>query len=389
MIHLVPRLFPDELLSSGLVRSTRHAHLPITTVTEYLTGREKWRPSFFQVGCLKTLSDVFGLTSMEVLNRHSIFPYATAFYLPDVLATSVKNALSTGKAATGIGSTVQNASDYVPFRQYCPKCALADVQQWAESYWHRAHNLPGALVCTTHNCALHRSDIRTSGRKSWSYALPHEVNGKCVISGRPTHFDELLAKHSVAMLHRKTGIATNDLPTQYREALFRKGLVSRHRQISAYKLSEWCRKLIGANPTRYGLSESEAEMNWLPLMVRPASGVPFMPLKHALFQVALEIQPRVEKPIMDYISTGNISHISVETDKMYAHDVHLVSSIYLKAGDSIRVKDALALAGCWSAFRHNRSAFPKTQKAVLELRHSIASARRINVDFKNQKVEGN
>lgn len=377
MIHLVQRLLPDELLTSGLVRTSRHAQLPISVVAEFLTGRVKWRPSFFQIGQVRTLAKAFDMTPTELLSRHTVFTYATAFMEPDVFAGSLANALSTGTAARAMGSTIQSVSDHVPWRQFCFQCVHEDLRRWGESYWHRKHNLPGVVICTAHGCVLRRTEMPTSGRNSWSYLLPHEVEVSRSIASRPSHFDINLAKSAVALLNRGLDAPSGQWSSKYRESLFRKGLVTPSRFVHAVKLQEWGRRQIGQSYKKYGLKESEATFSWMPLMVRPSEAIPFIPLKHTIFQTALELQPRVCIPKLDYISTGNFSRITAAVDSAYATALRQVIEIYLNTGDSLRVCDALALVGCWHSYRHNRRAFPALSDAVLELRQSGASVRRI------------
>lgn len=378
MIHLLQRPLRDELLTSALIRTSRHAHLPIPVVVRVLTGRPKLAPSFFQATHIVALAGAFEVDPKTLLSKHTVFPYATAFLESDVFEARMVSALATGKAATGIGATIQSVSDFVRWRQYCIDCVREDTLRWGESYWHRAHNLPGVLVCTIHGRVLRRTALLTSsGGGSWSYLLPQEAPGTRVLSKRASRFDIALARHSVSLLDRPLDLQPKNLPVQYRQALVEKGLLSADRDIDVMEMVRWARRIVGANPARYGLSPSESKLQWLGLMARPATTIPFVPLKHVILQSVFELQPSVDTPMFDFSPTGFLGHVSGLVDLRYAQAVRRVTAMHLKAGLTVRVPDALTMAKCWEPYRHNRAAFPRTQAAVMELRQSMASARRI------------
>jgi hypothetical protein len=410
MRYLLQRPLPDELLSSVWVRSARRAGLPIATVTRALTQGRKWAPSFFHVGHLADLAPLMELTPLDLLWQHTVFPYATAFFEPTTFEKALVAALSTGYAAIGMGAVTQSVSDHVRFRRYCPVCAREDQKQWGESYWHRSHNLPGVLLCLGHGRVLGETELQTAGSRRWSYALPHELVGGRALKKRPRAFDVELARLSVATLARapvgKDGTAPSSQtgrPTiWYREALVAQGLLSRHRQVSVQKLVAWAESIIEGKLTRLGFLSKDADLAWLGLMVRPKVGIPFVPLKHLVFETALALaraagptnttraaglvaaaEPPCDRALheLDHVPSGLSgppSWLLAERDKQYAAAVVAVVRGYKQRREQVRVRDALTEAGCWTEFRHDRTKFPRVSAVVQGLRLSAVSARQIN-----------
>lgn len=376
----MPRPQQDELLSSCLARACRRAGLPIGTVMQALTGGRKWAPGFFQAGHVAELADVLGMQPMDLLWRHTVFPYATAFLAPAVYAAALEAALATGPRAVGMGAVTQSVSDQVQLRRYCRLCAREELGRLGESYWHREHNLPGVLVCRTHRSVLRESDLRASSGRTWSVHLPHEVSGVRVLARRPAPLHWALAEGATMLLSRKCSVPAMRGPAWYREALVAEGLLSPDRTVCAQALMDWGRSgLIAAQRggtatgCYLGLRERETRLDWLPLMVRPRVGTPFVPLKHLLFEALLAVQPQMSDETvgrLDYVSSGPPGRDASALDRAYEKAVRAALARHRSAGHRVRVSDVLSEVGCWSGFRHDRRSFPRVARAVAGLRWS-------------------
>jgi hypothetical protein len=361
-----------------------------------------------------------GAKPMDLLWQHTVFPYATAFFEPGTFENATRAALSTGSSATGMGAVTQSVSDHIRFRRFCPACIIEDKKRWGESYWRRSHNLPGVLVCLVHNRVLTQTQLRTAGRLSWSYALPHELQGSPVLRQRPSTFEVELARCSIATLGRaqpgQPGTLQAARPASwYRAALQELGLLSTNRQVSVQKLAAWAQSAIGGKLTRFGFAEKYTSLAWLGLMVRPKISIPFVPLKHLVFETLLALErtavvasavdnavavnelpataagsagPRspVETAVgvtlrkLDHVPSGMSGppiHLLEARDKQYAAAVLNVIRDYKNRGERARVNDALTEAGCWSEYRHDRTNFPRVSAVVSRLRMSTVSAKQV------------
>jgi len=373
--YLLARPLPDELLGSVWIRTVRRAGLPVRAVASAVTGR-KWAPGFFQVAHLTDLAPLLDMEPMALLWQHTVFPYTTAYFEQPVFETALSAALSIGIGAIGMGAVTQSASDLVPFRRFCTACAREDRHRWGESYWHRAHNLPGVLLCLRHGAVLRETSLRTTGWKDWDGQLPHQLSGKRLLHRRVTAFDTEVASRTVALLGREQGTPVARDPVRYRTQLIDGGLLTPTRQVNAQKLAQWVRGRMGGPPKDYGFTGRDAEMRWLTLMVRPQSGHPFVPLKHLLFEAALATRPIAgQQATVDHIPSGPSGRNTTDLDRKYAAAVRRVVAGYVKRGERVRIQDALTEAGCWSTFRHAREQLPRVATAVLQLKTSEAAAR--------------
>ena len=377
MKHLVQRPLPDESICSALMRTARRAGLPIGALTPALTGGRKWYPGFFQGGHLAALADCLRVAPEELLWSHTYFPYATAFFDRAQRERCQSNALSIGKTALGQSVVTQGVSEHCPFRRFCAACAEADVLAWGESYWHRRHNLPGVRICLTHQLPLTETPLPTTGTGQWRDVAPAEALGRLFSTRSFTPFDLEVARRSASLLAMREIAADGLSRTHYRHALIRKGLLSSDRQVNAASLSAWAIDAIGLSKQLLGLKNADLDFAWMAQMVRPNAGIPATPFKHVIFQSVISIVCATDDPVLDHVPSGPSGGHLEELDAQYSRRLSQVINRALRDGERVRVKDALIAAGCWSAYRHAPAAFPKTGAAVLALRKSDASARRI------------
>ena len=274
-----------------------------------------------------------------------------------------------------MGAVTQGVSDQVPFRRLCIQCAREDRSRWGESYWHREHNLPGVLFCVAHHRMLREVDLRTSGTQAWSYALPHELLGGRVPPRGPSQFALELAQRSVSRLNRPFEAPLLRRPLWYREELIGHGLLSPTRQVSVQALVSWGLAVLGGKAVHFGFNENDARLQWLSLMVRPRESIPFVPLKHLVFETVLALSGHSDTPILDHVPSGLSPRPKEVRDREFAAAVMAVANSYAARGEQVRVSDALTEAKCWATFRHDRKLFPRTVAAVRNLRSSAVSVR--------------
>ncbi len=388
---LAPRRFLDELLSSVWTRMCRDTSLPVTALTTQVVGR-KWTPGFFQAGHLAQTAELFGVPPEQLLMRHTVFPYATAFFSPEVRVAAMRNALSVGVDARGVGAVTQSVSDHVDCRRYCRECAQQECNRTDESYWHRSHNLPGVLVCLKHRCMLHEvKALATNGRSSWSYALPHEVAGTLLRapSTKARRFLNKLAELSVGLLSEPTladgltSVQCSSLgaSTWYRDELVRRELLGSESQLDSVALRQYTSRVVagGLPESVTRLDPETSESRWPHLMTQPGCKIPFIPLKHLIFRAALGLCPTTEevRGMLNYVAQPHYRGKHRETiDGTCALRVRRAVDDALAAGKTLSVATALQMAGCWQLFRHSRTDFPQLEAEVRRLRTSEASLRK-------------
>lgn len=373
MRYLMPRPLPDELVGSAWIRAVRRTGVPIAVATRIMTGGRKFSPSLFTLAHLAELGAFLRIEPQELLWEHTFFPYVTAYYSAELHAKAVSLVFDRGSALTGLGSLVQGVSDYSRLRRLCPMCVHEDLERWRQSYWHRQHNLPGTLACTRHGVLLHVTTLPTVS-KVWHGVLPEDVR----VPRRPlapTPFLTRLAQSSEALLGRCRSEPLERDASWHREQLVTKGLVSPGWAVDSRKASAWLAASMQLPPEVLGLPARDASLRWIGNMVRPGYDQPFVPLKHVLFETALELQDMLAEPILNHIPTGMKSLATPEADANAARAVLAVVRSYVARGERVGVGQALTEAGCWSRFRHSSKAYPQVQAALAYLKSSPAAMR--------------
>ena len=375
MKHLIQRPLPDESICSALIRTSLKVGLPIGVITPAVAGGRKWYPSFFQCGPLEALADATRMPVAELLLLHSFFPYASAFFDAPLYERSVKIALSTGPTARSQAPVTQGVSDHCPHRRFCRQCVSNDIRRWGESYWHRSHNLPGVRICSEHLIPLVETTLRTTGSGTWRYTLPAQVAGRAIASQTISTFDVDFAVASVSALTQRA--PTPPSRTHYRHALIHRGLLSSERQVNPRALAAWGLQGAGASIDKLGLRASDKNLKWMAQMVRPHAGVAVVPLKHLIFRTLISRADTSSQAILDHIPSGPSGKEIEQLDARYCKDLQDVCRKAIRGGERISVRRALEAAGCWSAYRRATAKFPKTGSALLALRRSEASVRKI------------
>ncbi len=170
-----PQLQPDELLYSLLARHSRHialaepgGHMGL------LFGRRATIPTIDLPGHLAELAarldPSLGLDADSLIDRATLFPYYAAYQAGEVRA-SIRADMREGNA-----SKMHHRSGIVAFRvprpsmlRFCPDCLSSRLRHGEEAYWHRVHQVPGAVVCPVHGVALRESLVRPSTQPRHGY----------------------------------------------------------------------------------------------------------------------------------------------------------------------------------------------------------------------------
>ncbi len=149
-----PRPKPDELLYSVIARSAVHVGTwSPKQLLETLYGHRGTLavpdlPS--SLARLVGLCAAWGMTVKELAYRHTLLPYYTHFLHPGERTRVLEAMFHRGghlHVRLGIcASTVVR----IPFFRLCPACIGEDLTQCGETYWRRAHHLPGVVVCAAH-----------------------------------------------------------------------------------------------------------------------------------------------------------------------------------------------------------------------------------------------
>jgi len=161
----------------------------------------------------------------ELLWRHTVLPYLSTALDPscrDIIETQLLNSTA-HRSSLRLISTFPPRIRALSFRRFCETCQRHDINVRGESYWHRAHMLPGVLVCPIHGSPLHVSQVPLLANITRSHnSLPQEVHGE---RGRWSADEALLrdlASEVLAALTPEMDFWNDSLPS-YRDTATRCG----------------------------------------------------------------------------------------------------------------------------------------------------------------------
>ncbi len=158
LCHLPPP-YPDELLYSVIARYLNHIGTANRCAAlAHIFGRKK-RLTVDLPSSLNSVAErtwlVWGMTGDEIVNQLTLFPYY-ARYVPRQRAAWCLDMLRSDNGAgvhARIGVNARRIG--VPqFLRFCPTCRSFDLDCYGETYWRRAHQIAGVLVCQDHGDLL-------------------------------------------------------------------------------------------------------------------------------------------------------------------------------------------------------------------------------------------
>lgn len=145
------RIYPDELIHSICARiHFRSGERSFNRTAELLFGNADNTNHIWWPTRLNRLAQSIGVSSTNLINDHTIFPLFRTI-VSDEKREILKKILLYGG---GNPHTLLGLNKSTPKLHLCPACLQEDISIYGEPYWHRAHQLPGTLVCDKHNIVL-------------------------------------------------------------------------------------------------------------------------------------------------------------------------------------------------------------------------------------------
>lgn len=368
---LLARPYPDELISSALVRGCRHFGLSMKQVFGLDRGSGAKGMSFFGMSPLPFFAELFGVEARTLLAGHTVLPYATAFSEHEVWERAVANSLSLTSDGKAMGAVIQSAIHGLPNRRFCPTCVADDIRTRGESYWHLSHQLPGSLLCHVHCDVLRVTSLRISG-VSASYDLPQDVSGRSGVSGPVPEVWQQVAVRCAELSRRGLKRPAVQAGSYYRSLAVSGGWLRNDRSVDGDRMEKLFVEAFGkASLAACGLVRA-GHVGWTKLMLHARPGIPFTTLKHVLMEqflagLAVDLSHKPSGPAARSRSTD---------DKAYAAAVRRVAAVYAESGRRARIADVLQEAGCWSQYRHAKAnALPRLSRVVRTLQTSSRAHR--------------
>lgn len=319
-MQTLPKPLPDELLCSALARATyRYGYWS----PKRLLGVLYQQRTVVAVPDLPTnlgalvcaTGERWQMDVAELAKHHTLFNYYT-YYRHERQRRAVLFAMTANGGNLQLRLGVCAGSARAPKRFHlCPQCYAKDVAQFGEAYWHRAHHLPGVLVCHLHGDLLWESGVlfRTPERHVYQ-AVPLEIDWVTLspLAAPQLRLEvaRLVATESFALLSSEHGAASPR--PDYRPELELLGWRSGRGGLA--KLEGAFRDYFGAELLRSAFGRTDSPpLGWLAEVLR-APRRPMHPLKHVLMRVFLRSQaPRIEQ-----ISAHSGSHVAKSVTKRWS-----------------------------------------------------------------------
>lgn len=155
MISFLPKIFPDELFYSWVVRYHKYSGTgsPKRTMQELFDKKSGSLSIHFPINIeflVKQISNDFLMTANDIIDKHTIFPYLRVFMTQEEIDKKIESMRHGSEYIKNeVIINAQNLFDINVFK-ICPECYKEDKEIFGEAYIHRSHQIPGAFICMKH-----------------------------------------------------------------------------------------------------------------------------------------------------------------------------------------------------------------------------------------------
>jgi Tn7-like transposition protein D/TniQ len=230
LLHL-PKPYEDELLYSIFARFWAHSKPKNQwNVNLAILGKR----SAFSTGFGARLDDlakytnaIWNASSDDLIDNMTLLPFY-GYYLPFKRYSKCLACLKSGDPRSlyvYLGVVTAKAVSTPTHLRFCLSCALADQAGHGEMYWRRSHQLPGAIICTTHNevLKLSRAEMFPQNTRYFQDATSYidiETSPDCAeLEAKEFEFATKISARCSELLHASATPWTTFYPSHlYREA---------------------------------------------------------------------------------------------------------------------------------------------------------------------------
>ena len=170
-----------------------------------------------------------------------------------------------------------------PYLKYCPRCLQEELKH-SEPYWHRAHQLPGVVVCHKHKEVLIESNIDYSTRNhKYEFValsqLTHDSYSQRIINPDRSNHLQYIAEQSARILFTRKGEVTN----KYYKPMSQKGYLTPSNRMRFEKLISDFRSSYSEELLQYihCSIDSDSDDTWIHKLVRGDTEIA-QPLRHLI-----------------------------------------------------------------------------------------------------------
>lgn len=359
MLSHLPLPYPDELLYSVIARYLKHIGTKLTDPTIiHLFGYATYTRVDLPVS-LDAVSErtwpIWHMSGEQIVKDLTLFPYYSRYMSEENTKANLQFMLSkpTKRFLTSNVTAPR-------FLRFCWICRDSDMSKYGETYWHRSHQLAGALVCPQHGNLLTKSAVSLYqfGQKRYIDATS---STRTINESREVSYDKNMADKALKVATRCQDILLGKLsswPTGHERQSYRQlamvsgygaGTLLSNAKIRTDFVSYYGDKLLCQ--LAYDI-HFKSDAGWLTVMLGGSLENAFHPAEHALVQVFLEstsINPlkirrfgsgpwKCPNPYAHHEKSFPIEKITVHT----ARNGQLVASARCSCGDFFSFLDTSA-----------------------------------------------
>lgn len=374
-MRLLPRPYPDEAVGSILLRAKHRMGLGLSPALQWIyatPGRSS--ASFLLDADNNRLAAMCGMSGGDFLDRHTIFPFASAYHSPESKAKLRESLVGcANRRSASIAPLVANTVTK-GWRRFCPRCLEDDLKTLGETYWRRSHQIATVLLCTHHDTVLiERIGCSPATLNAGGLDLPHSpgrtrrvrLDVSVDIAKELSYASELLMTGN----QQEGGWVSNDSSGWYRQRALDIGF--------AYPFGGLATGPIAASLARfYGarfLKHLDCEVNvkhgnsWPSLLLRKSS-YQATAVRHVLLRTFLSLgllnsETKAALAIRKYPQRD----YSVLDEALSARLISEIEKLQ-KQGmvrTATAVLEAMSILG---TYKHNRHRLPKSKAAVEAIR---------------------
>lgn len=179
MIVYFPALYPDELAYSVFARYhvfSGHATFRATANDLFLNADAIFNPDFF-VPLTEEVCQIIAweLPMQSFIKKHTMLPYYIRFLPLERRRKAMDLLLANDRSFYDSIYVRQRKSERRQNMRYCPLCAVADREEYGETYWHRKWQLPDIEICLEHRCRLEDSNVGATAESQRYKLTPAEM----------------------------------------------------------------------------------------------------------------------------------------------------------------------------------------------------------------------
>ena len=299
MIGCFPDPHPDELFYSACARFSARVRYPkkkdvLQEIFGTTTNTAAVDLPSHLIKFASALPPYHSYTADRFIDQNTLLPFYSPF-LPNERVGQLRDDMrGDGSLAVHRRSGIMASRIPTPrWLRFCPICATQDRRQVGEAYWHRQHQIPGVLACTSHLVFLENATVRRDASRDLIEFVSAEdaiqkLDVRYLVSSTHEHKVILKLAQDAAWLigQNSYGSDLSEIYRRYLRLLIDRGLATYTGSMHVSELLGEFRKYYPDKLLKMLHCEftgaDQLKTNWLLRLVRPPKHV-----QHSLYHLLL------------------------------------------------------------------------------------------------------